>query len=117
MYNHIVAAKPSDIGAVILYKPKTGGVALDVTVQEDTIWLPQTDIARLFDVNVPAISKHINNIFDDGELKKSATVSKMEIVQKEGKRGTSPILRHQRSSIFRWEQAYRVTTLPALPKT
>ena len=43
-------------------------------------------MAVLFDVNVPNISKHLSNIFDEGELLKEATVSKMEIVQKEGGR-------------------------------
>lgn len=43
-------------------------------------------MAELFDVNVPAISKHLQNIFDEGELEKSSTVSKMEIVQQEGSR-------------------------------
>jgi len=48
--------------------------------------MPQKKIAELFDVNVPAISKHLNNIYDSGELQKEATVSIMEIVQNEGKR-------------------------------
>lgn len=43
-------------------------------------------MAELFDVNVPAISKHLSNIFEEGELLKEATVSKMEIVQMEGSR-------------------------------
>ncbi|HOP47772.1 MAG TPA: virulence RhuM family protein [Desulfobacteraceae bacterium] len=43
-------------------------------------------MAELFDVNVPAISKHLNNIFEEGELQKEATVSKMETVQQEGSR-------------------------------
>ena len=43
-------------------------------------------MAELFDVNVPAISKHLSNIFEEGELFKEATVSKMEIVQMEGNR-------------------------------
>ena len=73
-------------GAIVLYKSKGGSVAVDVKVQEETVWLTQADIANLFAVNIPAISKHINNIVDSGELKKSTTVSKMEIVQKEGKR-------------------------------
>ena len=48
--------------------------------------MTQKAIAELFDVNVPAISKHIKNIFDDGELSSEATVSILEIVQKEGER-------------------------------
>ena len=44
-------------------------------------------MAQLFDVNIPAISKHQKNIFDEGELQPDATVSKMEIVQMEGREG------------------------------
>ena len=43
-------------------------------------------MAQLFGVNIPAISKHLKNIFDEGELSPDATVSKMEIVQMEGER-------------------------------
>lgn len=42
-------------------------------------------MAKVFEVQVPAISKHLNNIFEEGELDKNLTVSKMEIVRKEGK--------------------------------
>ncbi len=45
--------------------------------------MTQKAMAELFDVNVPAISKHLSNIFEEGELFKEATVSKMEIVQME----------------------------------
>ena len=48
--------------------------------------MTQKAMAELFDVNVPAISKHLSNIFEEGELFKEATVSKMEIVQMEGNR-------------------------------
>lgn len=43
-------------------------------------------MAQLFDVNIPAISKHLKNIFDEGELRPDVTVSKMEMVQMEGER-------------------------------
>jgi hypothetical protein len=43
-------------------------------------------MSELFDVNVPAISKHLNNIFEEGELQREATISKMETVQPEGSR-------------------------------
>lgn len=49
-------------------------------------------MARLFDVGIPAISKHLNNIFDEKELDRTSTVSKMEIVQKEGDREVSRFL-------------------------
>ena len=49
-------------------------------------WMTQKAMAELFSVNVPAISKHLSNIFEEEELLKEATVSKMEIVQTEGNR-------------------------------
>jgi len=55
-------------------------------LHNETLWLTQQRIAELFGVQIPAISKHLNNIYDSGELDIEATVSKMEIVQKEGGR-------------------------------
>jgi len=54
--------------------------------ENETFWMTQKAMAELFDVNVPAISKHLTNIYDEEELIKKSTVSKMEIVQKEGQR-------------------------------
>lgn len=59
---------------------------VEVIYKNETLWLTQKAMATLFDVNIPAISKHLQNIFENGELAKSATVSKMEIVQTEGER-------------------------------
>ena len=56
-------------------------------VRDDTIWLTQKAMAQLFGVNVPAISKHLQNIYDSGELNKNATISKMETVVNRGFRG------------------------------
>ncbi len=70
----------------LLYKSSNGDVKIDVLLQNETIWLPQKKIAQLFDVNVPAISKHLNNIFESVELEKGATVSILEIVQNENGR-------------------------------
>jgi len=70
----------------LLYKTDNGEVKVDVLLQNKTIWMPQKSIAELFDVNVPAISKHFKNIFDCGELQKQATISILETVRNEGKR-------------------------------
>ncbi|MDQ1267776.1 MAG: hypothetical protein QG560_419 [Campylobacterota bacterium] len=70
---------------IIIYKDINGEIKLDVSLEGDTVWLSQKQMSLLFDVNVPAINKHIKNIFADGELN-SSTISKMETVQKEGKR-------------------------------
>ena len=71
---------------IILYKTEDGAVKIDTIFQHETIWLNQNSMAELFGVNVPAISKHLKNIFEEGELQKEATLSKMETVQNEGGR-------------------------------
>ena len=54
--------------------------------KDETAWLPQKGLAELFGVKVPAVAKHLKHIFDSGELRREAAVSKMEIVQPEGGR-------------------------------
>lgn len=76
-------------GEVVLYKAPDGQIHLDVRLQRETVWLTQSQIAKLFGVNVPGISKHIRNIYVTRELQRKATVSKMEIVRTEGKRQVS----------------------------
>jgi len=71
---------------IVLYTTTDGKVKIDTIFQNETIWLTQAKMAELFDVNVPAISKHISNIYEEGELQKKATISKMETVQLEGSR-------------------------------
>ncbi len=71
----------------ILLFNKTGKNAkVSVYFQDGTFWLTQKAMAELFGVNVPAVSKHLKNIFDSGELEAVSTVSILEIVQKEGSR-------------------------------
>lgn len=74
------------MGEVLFYQTADGGPALDVRLDRDTVWLTQAQMAELFGVNVPAIFKHIKNIYASGELESEATISKMEIVRQEGKR-------------------------------
>ena len=69
-----------------IYQTKNGQTNIDVTFDNETIWLSQKQIAIIFGTEVPAVNKHIKNIFDDEELSKFSTISKMEIVQKEGNR-------------------------------
>jgi hypothetical protein len=67
---------------VVIYND--GELELNISVNEDTIWLTQKQIAELFDVKVPAISKHIKNIFMQNELIENMVVSKMEITTQHG---------------------------------
>ncbi len=70
----------------LIYMIEDNNITVNAILKDETIWLSQKGMAELFDVEVPAISKHLMNIFDEGELVESSTVSKMEIVQQEGKR-------------------------------
>ncbi|GHT51671.1 hypothetical protein FACS189440_20960 [Bacteroidia bacterium] len=71
----------------LIYNTPQENVKIDVVVKDETIWLTQKAMASLFDVQVPAISKHLKNIFEEGELVENTTVSKMEIVVNRGFRG------------------------------
>jgi hypothetical protein len=71
----------------LIYSTPQENVKIDVVVKDETIWLTQKAMAALFDVQIPAINKHIKNIFKEGELSENATISKMEIVVNRGFRG------------------------------
>ena len=71
---------------ILLYRTPNDDIKLEVFIRDETIWLTQKQIAYLFGVRIPAISKHIKNIYESGELSSVATLSKMETVQKEGNR-------------------------------
>ena len=58
-----------------------------VVIKDETIWCTQKAMVQLFGVGVPAVSKHLKNIFEEGELEKKVVVSKMETVINRGKRG------------------------------
>lgn len=73
-------------GEIIIYTSEDGKISLDTKLENNTIWLTQKDMAELFGVKTPAINKHLNNIYQEGELSQDATISILEIVQKEGKR-------------------------------
>ncbi len=70
----------------IIYSTPEEDIRINAAVKDETIWLTQKGMAELFGVQTPAIAKHLQNIFDDKELHRDSTVSKMEIVQLEGKR-------------------------------
>ena len=71
---------------VVLYQTDDGNVNVSVIYYDESFWLTQKAMADLFGVNVPIISKHLQNIYEDGELFKNSTISKMETVRIEGTR-------------------------------
>jgi hypothetical protein len=70
----------------LLYSVPEGNIKVEVILNDETVWLSQKSIAHLFGVQVPAISKHLKNIFESGELDKDSTISILETVQEEGGR-------------------------------
>lgn len=70
----------------LLFMPTGGESGIHVVYKNDNIWFSQKLMAELFDVGVPAVNKHLTNIFAEGELQPNLTISKMEIVQTEGGR-------------------------------
>lgn len=73
----------------LIYNAPNGNVTVNAIIKNETLWLTQKSMSELFDVNVPAISKHLTNIYNEGELVEEATISKMEIVQNEGGRNVN----------------------------
>ena len=70
----------------IVYSTPEEDIRINAAVKDETIWLTQKGMAELFEVQIPTIAKHLQNIYEDKELYRDSTVSKMEIVQLEGKR-------------------------------
>jgi hypothetical protein len=73
-------------GDRLLIYAANGGAEVQLRVANDSFWATQAQMAQMFGVNVPAISKHLKNIFDEGELDRAATVSNLEKVGIEGGR-------------------------------
>ena len=94
---------------IILYKSSNGSIDLKVSFDGKTVWLTQDQIASLFGVNRPAITKHLNNIFKSSELKEKSVCSKMELTANDGKKYSTKI--YNLDAII--SVGYRVNSLQA----
>lgn len=68
----------------LLYAVEDSNITVNAVLKDETIWLTQKGMAELFGIQIPAISKHLKNIFESGELKEEVVVSKMEITTHHG---------------------------------
>ena len=68
----------------LVYRSANEDVSVSAIIKDETIWLTQKGMAELFGVQTPAVSKHLKNIFDEGELDEAVVVSKMEITTPHG---------------------------------
>ena len=71
---------------ILIYQNHEGSIKVDVRLEEETVWLTQTQLCELFQKSKATISEHIKNIFEEGELESSSTVRKFRTVQMEGTR-------------------------------
>lgn len=85
MKKELATNTPQEFSNFVIFKIKDSKVNIDVKFQDETLWLTQKQIAQLFEVNVPAISKHFKNIFETNELYEDSVISKMETTAKDGK--------------------------------
>ena len=70
----------------LIYKSEDEDLSVNAYIKDETIWLTQKSMSELFGVNPQAITKHLQNIYNEGELEQAATCSKMEQVQDESGR-------------------------------
>lgn len=75
------------MGEILIYQTEDGQAVLDVKLENDTVWLTQSQLCDLFERDKSVISRHIRNIFDEGELRRESTVAKMATVVHRGFRG------------------------------
>jgi len=76
--NSQIIASDNNFSKFLLYKTPNGKVEVEIFLQNENLWLTQKKMADLFDVNIPAISKHLKNIFQSGELEENAVISILE---------------------------------------
>lgn len=69
---------------MVLYHSGEDDVSVNAYIVDENLWITQKAMSEIFDVGVPAISKHLKNIFREGELDENVVVSKMEITTKHG---------------------------------
>ena len=86
MNNQLQLSSVENISNFVIFKIDKSKVNIDVLFKNETLWLTQKQIAELFEVNVPAISKHLKNIFETNELEEESVISKMETTASDGKK-------------------------------
>ena len=69
----------SDLCEIVLYQSEDGQAALDVHLQNETVWLTQAQMEKIFQRDQSVISRYVNNIFKEGELQRRSNMQKMHI--------------------------------------
>ena len=95
---------------IIIYNTEDGQTKIEGKLENETVWLSQKQMAKLFDKDVRTINEHIKNVFFDGELAENSVIRKFRIVQKEGDRTISRDIDHYNLDVI-ISVGYRVSSL------
>ena len=79
---------------IIIYQTDDGQTAIDVRLENETVWLSQAQMVDLFQTTKQNVSLHVNNVFKEGELEEGSTVKEYLTVQKEGKRNVGRVVKY-----------------------
>ncbi len=69
----------ADNSEIIIFKTADGNVSVDIVMENETVWVTQNDLSRIFEKDQSVISRHIANIFQEGEVDKESNMQKMHI--------------------------------------
>ncbi|PWV50395.1 virulence protein RhuM/Fic/DOC family protein [Chitinophaga sp. S165] len=94
---------------IIIYQTADGQTSVDVTLENETLWLSQRFMAELFEKDSDTIGLHIKNIYDEGELDEKSTTEKYSVVQQEGKRSVRRNITHYNLDVI-LSVGYRVSS-------
>ena len=81
-------------GEIVIYQNENGNISFEAKLEDETIWLTQDMMAKLFETTVPNINMHIKNVYDEEELEQKRTIKDFLIVRKEGNRRVSRKIVH-----------------------
>jgi hypothetical protein len=97
-------------GEILIYQTEDGLTKIEVELREETVWLSLDQMARLFQRDKSTVSRHVKNIFAEGELKREATVAKYATVQNEGDRQVERLVEYYSLDVI-ISVGYRVKSL------
>ena len=79
---------------IIIYQTTDGNTQIDVRLEDETVWLTQSQMVKLFQTTKQNVSLHVNNVYMEGELKEKSTVKEYLTVQTEGKRSVGRMVKY-----------------------
>ena len=97
-------------GEIVIYQTDDGLTKINVNMKDETVWLSLEQMAELFQRDKSTISRHIKNVFEDGELVRESTVAKFATVQTEGNRSVSRDIEYYNLDVI-ISVGYRVKSL------